>query len=138
LNVTAGLGAVAFAWVDDWIGAKPTILIALAGLLAFGLAAVLITDVTLFWIVGATLGLFVGPAQAASRSFMGRIAPAELRTEMFGLYALSGKITAYMGPFVLGTVTWLADSQRAGVATILLFWLIGGLLLLPLRDPDRA
>jgi MFS transporter, UMF1 family len=87
--------------------------------------------------VGAALGLFVGPAQAASRSLMGRIAPAELRAEMFGLYALSGKITAYMGPFVLGTVTWLADSQRAGVASILLFWIVGALLLLPLPDPDR-
>ena len=30
LNVTAGLGAVGFAWIDDWLGAKPTILIALA------------------------------------------------------------------------------------------------------------
>jgi MFS transporter, UMF1 family len=138
INVTAGIGAVAFAWVDDWIGAKRTILIALVGLMSFGLAAVLIEDVTLFWMVGAALGLFVGPAQAASRSLMGRIAPAELRAEMFGLYALSGKITAYVGPFVLGTVTWLADSQRAGVATILLFWLVGALLLLPLKDPDRA
>jgi MFS transporter, UMF1 family len=138
INVTAGIGAVAFAWVDDWIGAKRTILIALVGLMGFGLAAVLIEDVTLFWMVGAALGLFVGPAQAASRSLMGRIAPAELRAEMFGLYALSGKITAYVGPFVLGTVTWLADSQRAGVATILLFWLVGALLLLPLRDPDRG
>jgi MFS transporter, UMF1 family len=138
INVTAGIGAVAFAWVDDWIGAKRTILIALVGLMGFGLAAVLIEDVTLFWMVGAALGLFVGPAQAASRSLMGRIAPAELRAEMFGLYALSGKITAYVGPFVLGTVTWLADSQRAGVATILLFWLVGALLLLPLKDPDRA
>ncbi len=137
LNVTAGLGAVGFAWIDDWIGAKRTILIALGGLMLFGLAAVLITDVLLFWIVGAFLGLFVGPAQAASRSMMGRIAPEELRTEMFGLYALSGKITAYMGPFVLGTVTYIADSQRIGVATILLFWLVGGLLLWRLPDPDR-
>jgi UMF1 family MFS transporter len=137
LNVTAGLGALAFGWIDDWIGAKRTILIALGCLMLFGLAAVLVTDTLLFWIIGAVLGLFVGPAQAASRSLMGRIAPEELRTEMFGLYALSGKITAYMGPFVLGTVTYVTDSQRLGVATILLFWLVGALLLLTLRDPDR-
>jgi MFS transporter, UMF1 family len=137
LNITAGLGAFAFGWIDDWIGAKRTILIALACLMLFGLAAVLVTDTLLFWIIGAALGLFVGPAQAASRSLMGRIAPEEVRTEMFGLYALSGKITAYMGPLVLGTVTLLTGSQRFGVATILLFWLVGALLLLTLRDPDR-
>jgi MFS-type transporter involved in bile tolerance (Atg22 family) len=43
-----------------------------------------------------------------------------------------------MGPFVLGTVTYLTDSQRLGVASILLFWLVGALLLLTLADPDRS
>ena len=66
LNVTAGIGALGFAWVDDWIGAKPTILIALAGLVVTGAIAISVEDVTWFWIAGAFLGIFVGPAQAAS------------------------------------------------------------------------
>ena len=52
LNVTAGLGALAFAWIDDWLGAKRTILIALAGLFACGAAAVLVTSTLAFWIAG--------------------------------------------------------------------------------------
>jgi MFS transporter, UMF1 family len=138
LNVTAGLGALAFAWVDDWLGAKRTILIALAGLLACGTAAVLVTSTLAFWIVGALLGIFVGPSQAASRSLMARLAPPEVRTEMFGLYAMTGKITAYMGPFLLGTVTYWTGSQRLGVATILVFFVIGMILLLPVREPVDA
>ena len=43
---------------------------------------------------------------------MARIAPAEYRTEMFGLFAFSGRATAYFGPFVLGTLTYVFDSQR--------------------------
>ena len=136
LNVTAGIGALAFGWIDDWLGAKRTILIALVGLFGCGAAAVVVTEPLHFWIAGALLGIFVGPAQAASRSLMGRIAPPELRTEMFGLYALSGKITAYIGPFVLGTVTWWTGSQRLGIATILLFFVIGGILLWPLKEPQ--
>jgi len=138
LNITAGLGALAFGWIDDWIGAKRTILIALLGLIACGLVAVLATSTLVFWIAGGLLGIFVGPTQAASRSYLGRIAPAELRTEMFGLYALSGKITAYVGPFLLGTVTWWTGSQRLGIATILIFFVIGGALLVPLREADRG
>jgi UMF1 family MFS transporter len=139
LNVTAGLGALAFGWIDDWLGARRTILIALAGLLACGTVAVIATSTTVFWIAGGLLGIFVGPTQAASRSLMGRLAPAELRTEMFGLFALSGKITAYIGPFLLGTVTWWTGSQRLGIATILLFFAVGGILLWPLREPgERA
>ena len=136
LNITAGLGALGFAWVDDWLGAKRTILIGLVGLLACGLAAVLVSVPLHFWIAGALLGIFVGPTQAASRSLMARLAPAEVRTEMFGLYALTGKITAYMGPFLLGTVTWWTGSQRLGVATVLGFFVVGGLLLWPLQEPQ--
>ncbi len=137
LNVTAGLGALGFAWIDDWIGAKRTILIGLVGLLACGTAAVVATSPLAFWIAGGLLGIFVGPTQAASRSLMARLAPAEVRTEMFGLYALTGKITAYIGPFLLGTVTFWTGSQRLGIATILGFFVVGGVLLLPLREPAR-
>jgi UMF1 family MFS transporter len=136
LNVTAGLGALTFGWVDDWLGAKRTILIGLAGLMACGAVAVITTSTPVFWIAGAMLGIFVGPTQAASRSLMGRIAPPELRAEMFGLYALSGRIIAYMGPFVLGTVTWWTGSQRLGIATILVFFVVGAALLAPLREPE--
>jgi UMF1 family MFS transporter len=135
LNVTAGIGALGFAWIDDWIGAKPTILIALVGLIITGAIAITVEDVTWFWIAGAFLGIFVGPAQAASRSLMARIAPVEMRAEMFGLYALSGKATAFLGPFLLGTVTYWTGSQRWGMATILLFFIVGGVMLALMRHP---
>jgi len=137
LNVTAGLGAFAFAWLDDRLGPKTVILIALTGLFACGLGAVLTHNVLHFWIIGGFLGVFVGPTQAASRTLMAKLAPPEQQTEMFGLYALSGKITAFLGPLILGTVTLWADSQRAGMATILLFFAAGFALLWMLK-PDQS
>jgi MFS-type transporter involved in bile tolerance (Atg22 family) len=136
LNITAGIGALGFAWVDDWIGARPTILIALAGLIVTDGIAISATNTTVFWIAGALLGIFVGPAQAASRSLMGRIAPAEMRAEMFGLYALSGTATAFLGPFILGTVTDWTGSQQLGMATITGFFIAGGIMLVLLRHPN--
>jgi UMF1 family MFS transporter len=135
LNVAAGLGAAAFAWIDDWIGPKRTVIIALLGLTAFGTAILLIEDKLTFYVLGCGIGSLIGPAQAASRSFMARLAPAEIRTEMFGLYALSGKATAFVGPALVGWVTLWADSQRAGMATIVAFFVVGLLLLLPVRSP---
>jgi len=81
---------------------------------------------------------FLGPAQAASRSMMARLAPRELMTEFFGLYALAGKATAFVGPAVLGWVTVLADSQRIGMATILPFFIVGLWLILGVREDVRA
>lgn len=138
LNVTAGLGAAAFAWVDDRIGPKRVVQIALAGLIALGIPLLLVEDKAAFWLLALPLGIFMGPAQAASRSLMAHMAPAEIRTEMFGLYAFSGKVTAFLGPAVLAWVTLAFESQRAGMATVVVF-LAGGLAILcTVRPPERA
>jgi UMF1 family MFS transporter len=65
---------------------------------------------------------------------MARLAPARRRAEMFGLYALSGKATAFLGPVVLAWMTAYAGSQRAGMATILVFLITGMVLLWPVSD----
>ena len=137
LNVTAGLGAALFAWVDDRIGPKRTIMISLVALTVLGALVLVVQSKTLFWIFAVMLGVFVGPAQAASRSMMARLAPEHLRGEMFGLYAFSGKATAFVGPALLAWVTTLAGSQRAGMATILVFLAAGMALLWPLPEPGR-
>lgn len=135
LNLTAGAGALAFGWIDDWVGPKRAILAALIGLMLFGGLALVAPDKTWFWVAGMAMGTFMGPAQAASRTLMARLAPADQRAEMFGLYALSGKATNFAGPLTLGWATLAFDSQRAGMATILVFLTAGFLLLLTVREP---
>jgi UMF1 family MFS transporter len=137
INVTAGLGAAGFAWIDDRIGPKCTIQIAVIGLTVLGGALVLVEGKTLFWVFALPLGIFVGPVQAASRSLMAHMAPAEIRTEMFGLYALSGKATAFMGPALLAWVTVAFGSQRVGMATILVFFVVGLVILSSVPDRRR-
>jgi UMF1 family MFS transporter len=136
LNVTAGLGALGFAFIEDRIGAKATVLVALAALALLGLALLLTHDRTLFWVLGYTLGIFVGPAQAASRSLMARMAPRDARAAYFGLFALSGRVTGFVGPLALSLATALFASQRAGMAVIVVL-LAGGALLLR-RVPSPA
>lgn len=137
LNVTAGLGAVALAWVDDWIGGQRTILMALSGLMVSVAALLLAPSKALFWAFGLGLGVFVGPVQSASRSFMARLAPPPLRSQMFGLYAFSGKATAFLGPLVVGWLTYLSGSQRVGVSAVLVFFILGFALLLTVQSPAR-
>jgi len=134
INVTAGLGAAGFAWIDDWIGSKRTILISLAGLIIIS-AGVLSAQTTLaFLIWGSLLGIFVGPVQAASRTMMAHLAPAGLQTGMFGLFAFSGKATAFIGPFAFGAVTAVTANPRWGMVTILVFFALGGALLFTVAD----
>jgi UMF1 family MFS transporter len=130
LNITSGLGAFAFSWVDDAIGGRNTVLLSLVGLTLSALAILVVMDPLWFWVSGMTLGIFVGPLQSASRSYMARVAPPHLQTQMFGLFAFSGKATAFMGPLLVGWVTAISGSQRWGMSTILAFLLIGFVLML--------
>jgi UMF1 family MFS transporter len=129
LNVTAGLGAFAFGWLDDRLGGKRTITITLFGLILSALLAVVAPDRLTFWIAGLTFGIFVGPNQSASRSLLGRFVPPEKENEFFGFFAFSGKLTAFVGPFLLGVLTTAFGTQRAGMAACLALFALGLLLL---------
>lgn len=130
INVAAGGGALLFGFVDDRIGGRRTVLLSCGALAAATLVAVWAPTRAWFWVAGMLIGVFAGPNQAASRSLMARFAPAGRENEFFGFFAFSGRLTAFAGPALLGIATQLFDNQRAGVATVLIFFLAGGGLLL--------
>lgn len=134
MNLSAGIGAMTFASLDDKRGSKFTILLALLIMTSTGIGILIVQSKLWFWILSLGVALNVGPIQAASRSLMIRLAPKAYITEMFGLYALSGKITAFVGPWVLGMATVWAQSQRAGMATVMIFLLVGGAILLFVKE----
>jgi UMF1 family MFS transporter len=134
LNVASGLGALVFGFVDDRLGGKTTVLMTLVALSVATTLAVWAPTKTWLWIAGILIGLFVGPNQSASRSLMGRFVPEKHQAEFFGFFAFSGKITSFLGPILLGSATAMFASQRAGVATVLLFFVVGGGLLLTVNE----
>jgi len=140
LQVSAGLGSAIFSWADDRVGGRATIVLSLVLLVPVTLAALLVHDARAFWILGTGLGLFVGPVQAASRSYLARMAPAEIRNQMFGLFALSGRATSYVGPLLVGVLTGASGSARVGLLVVPALLLAGLLLLwgVPRDRPGAA
>ena len=134
LNVAAGLGALVFGIVDDRIGGKKTVMWTLAALSVATILAVWAPTKTWLWVAGMLVGIFVGPNQAASRSLMARFVPARHQAQFFGFFAFSGKATSFLGPLLLGAGAGAFGSQRAGFATLLLFFVIGGLLLATVNE----
>lgn len=91
-----------------------------------------------FFLAGALLGAAAGALQAASRTLLvhqaeGRIASAQA----FGLFALSGKATAFIGPALIALVTTVTGSQRLGVSPVILLFVIGLGLLSWVRTEDE-
>ena len=136
-NVVAALGAVAAGYADDRVGPKAVIVGSLVAMLVTMTVLLFVDGTTMFWIFGLLMCLFVGPAQSASRSFLARLAPADSDGQMFGLYATTGRAVSFLAPALFGLFTWMFATDRAGIAGIALVLLVGLLLLLPVRSPDR-
>ncbi len=137
LNIAAGLGAAAFAWLDDGIGSKRTVMLSLAGLIGFGSAIILIHDKDWFFWTALALGIFIGPAQSASRSLIVRLSPPDRIGKSLGLYALVGRSVTFVGPVLFGLVTSITHSQRAGLCSTMVLLMLGLAVLTKVHAPHR-
>lgn len=156
LTVTGTIGALIGGRIDDAIGAKPVILGSLAalaivcvGILSLGRGHVAFVipvaeggtgglydglPERIFLGLGLVIGAVAGPLQASSRSLLARIAPPEKAGRYFGLLALSGKVTSFLGPLMVALATQIAGTQAAGPAILIVFFAAGALLLAPVRS----
>ena len=131
LNICAGFGSFLFGYLEDKIGAKRVINISLIVLIIATLIAYFAPESNspkeMFWVAGVLIGLMVGPNQSCSRSLMAQLTPKEKQNEFFGFFALTGKATSFLGPFLFGIITTYHSQQMALWVVIILF--IVGLLL---------
>jgi MFS transporter, UMF1 family len=82
-----------------------------------------------YLLLGCLIGAAGGPLQAASRTLLIRLAPQDRIAQYFGLFALTGKVTSFVGPLLIGVITAVTESQKAGMAVLVLFFVAGLALL---------
>ena len=125
LNVTAGLGAGLFSFADDRLGSKTVIVASLMGLIATGVLILFAADKQQFIMLALALGIFIGPVQAASRTMVARLSPADLTGQSYGIFNLTGRVASFFGPLCFAAATQAFGTQQAGMVTIILFWVAG-------------
>jgi UMF1 family MFS transporter len=87
-----------------------------------------------YLLLGCLIGAAGGPLQAASRTLLIRLAPKDRIAQYFGLFALTGKVTSFVGPLLIGLITAVTASQKAGMAVLVLFFVVGLGLLRRVRE----
>jgi UMF1 family MFS transporter len=134
-NVVAGVSTALSGRLDDTLGPKRVIVGSLVGLVVTGALVFALRDAgqTVFWVAGLVLCLFVGPAQAASRSLMAGFTTPDTEGELFGLYQTTGKAATFIAPALFGLFAALFGATAFGILGIVLVLLVGLLLLLPVR-----
>ena len=88
----------------------------------------------IFFCTNQISAMFFIAGLSSSRSLMARISPPSMSAQFFGLYALSGTVTAFLAPLIVATFTDWFDSQQIGFASLSLLLLIGGLLLTRVKE----
>lgn len=155
-GIIAAITAAVFSWVggfvDRAIGPKRLIIICILVLIlvctliigtsreAFFSAPLSETSTLpdrLFMFCGALIGGAGGMLQAASRTMMVFQADKERMTEAFGLYALSGRATAFLAPGLIGLFTEITQSQRLGIVPLIVLFLIGLILLVWVKPGEE-
>ncbi len=130
--------ALAFGRLGERIGPRAGILVALLGYLVITAWAVFMRASWEFYALAGAIGFVQGGIQALSRSYYARLIPADRTAEFFGFYNMLGKFAAVAGPLVVGLVGAWAGSARVGMASLVLFFLLGGLILWRLPEPGDA
>jgi UMF1 family MFS transporter len=135
-NVVAGVSTIASGWFDDRFGAKPVIMVSLIGLVVAGTGVFFVHNLGqgAFWVGGLVLCLFVGPAQSAARTFLGRLAPAGHEAEVFGLYNFTGRCVSFLAPVLFALFISIFGEQYWGILGIVIVLLVGLLLLIPVKS----
>jgi UMF1 family MFS transporter len=118
-----------FGWLARKIGTKKSIYISLGVYTLITIGGYFMKNAVHFWILGFSVALVQGGAQALSRSLYGRMVPKAQSAEFFSFFSVSGKFAGVFGPFLFGLVSQLFGNSRLGIVSLIVFFISGGLLL---------
>ena len=133
MNVTAFIGAIVGGYANDKFSSKSVIILSLLGLIISSSIILFVKSQLFFLIFAAINGFFIGPIQSASRVFITKSIDENNQASGFGLFALSGKLTSFIGPLLVSTITYIFNSQRIGFSSAIILLLIGLLILLKVK-----
>jgi len=126
-----------FGWLGDRVSPLVGIFVAIGVYTAVTFYAVLMTRVGEFYIMAAAIGCVQGAIQAMSRSYYGRLIPAERAGEFYGFYNMMGKFAAVLGPLLMGTTALLTGSSRMAILSVGLLFAGGAIMLLVATRSSR-
>lgn len=127
--------ALALGWLGNAWGPKRGILLCIAVYLSATIYAYFLDSVAEFFALAVVVGLVQGGIQSLSRSMFGRLVPAGKSGEFFGFFNMMGKFASFLGPMLIATVALLTGDSRLSVSSIIVLFVLGGIVLL--RVPGR-
>lgn len=121
--------ALLFGWIGQRISPIVGLFICIATYALVTLYATVLDTKGEFFVMACVTGCVQGGIQALSRSYYGRLIPADRAGTFFGFYNMMGKFAAVLGPFLMGATALLTDNSRTALLSIVVLFIGGGILL---------
>ena len=126
--------ALIYVKVGEKVGVKNAIFIAICAYSVITIIGVFMTLEIHFYILAVCIGLFQGGIQALSRSYYSRLVPKNKEAQFYGFYNMMGKFAAIIGPLLMGVVTLVTKSNRLGIFSVVILFVLGGFFLTKVKD----
>lgn len=127
-------GAFLFGALAQRLGAKRSIIISLiiwSAIVIYAYAA--LDQIWELYPLGVLIAIVLGGSQALSRSLYSQMIPLNQEGEYFGFYEISERGTSWLGPLLFGLAVQLTGTQRVALVSLVIFFVVGLLLLLPVN-----
>ena len=118
-----------FGRLAKTLGTKQSIYLALGVYTVISILGYFMSEPWHFWVLAAMVGTVQGGSQALSRSLFGSMCPRDRSAEFFGFYDISSKFAGIAGPLLFGVPAALAGTSRWAIVSLVVFFIVGGLLL---------
>jgi len=133
-NIVAFVGVLIGGYLNDKFSSKKIILFCIAVLTSTVVYGSLIAQTkSEFFYNVLVISFFIGSIQSASRVMMTKLLSKTDLGKGFGLFSFSGRVTAFAGPLMVGTLTYLY-SQRIGFLSVSIFFILGFLLMTSVKN----
>lgn len=124
------LGRFLFGSLAERLNTKNSVILALVTYSVIAVWGYFLQSVIEFWFLAWMVAMVQGGSQALSRSLYASMSPATKSGEFFGLFGIMEKFSAILGPLIFASAVAAFGSSRPAVLSIIVFFIVGGALLL--------
>ncbi|MDY3762994.1 MAG: MFS transporter [Candidatus Ventricola sp.] len=132
--------AILYGRLADRFGSRKMILFGIATYIVVCMLGFNLKEMKDFLLLAVLVGTAQGGIQALSRSFYGKLVPAEHASEYFGFFDVFGKFSAVIGPALFGVVAQLTGVTNYGALAVMFMFILGGAIFMFLvpRNAEKA
>lgn len=122
--------AILYGKLAGRFGARKMILFGIATYIVVCAVGYNLQELSDFLALAVLVGTAQGGIQALSRSFYGKLIPAEYSSEYFGFFDVFGKFSAVIGPALFGLTAQITGVTNYGALAVMAMFIIGGAILI--------